>query len=178
MLVVAIVALLLGAGIGAVVLARRARYFHQMAAYYAGQEKIWLGRIAQDDRFLEQLEQSVANFRDRIRDALPQGPAARWKMLLRTPERLLRETRSFREFDRGLVAHYAQLKQKYQRAAWRPWEILPPDPPEPTMPPIPLEPPDSPEQPDTSPRNPGRRIEPTPFLTLAPGRSSRGGMPS
>jgi hypothetical protein len=127
-----------------------------MAAYYASQEKIWLGRIAQDDRFLEQLEQSVANYRDRIQ------------------ERFLREMRTISEHDRSVVSHYARLKQKYQRAAWRPWESLPPDPLDPLMAPIPAETPESPVEPDTSPRNPERRIEPRPFLTLAPGRASRG----
>jgi hypothetical protein len=183
MFVVAMIALLLGAGLGAVGLVRRARHFRQMAAYYASQEKIWLGRIAQDDQFLEQLEQSVANSRDWIRYEArfsryyPLGPHGA-NALLRRQERFLREMRTFSEYDRSVVLHYARLKQQYQRAAWRPWESLPPDPLEPSMPPIPPEPPESPAQPDTSPRNPERQIEPRPFLTLAPGRASWADFPS
>jgi hypothetical protein len=187
MILVAVVALLLAGGIGAVGLVRRARHFSQMAAYHASQERFVLGKLpvmesalASSKQWAEVFARSLERMRYRSRSSrhFPDGPSGledTTRRLFEEFERSIQSVARSIQFTRGLASFHARMKQKYERAASRPWRSVPPDPPPPTMPP---EPPEPPAQPDTSPRNPERRIEPRPFLTLAPGKASRAGFPS
>ena len=195
MILVAIVGMLLGAGIGAVGLVRRARHFRQTVSDHANLEKSYLVLVNLKEREVvfkqEQLkhlslygnwlrdlgpshrrlhpdvEDDIARLGEQVEDMVKQNK----KRIERAIQSGLREA----QFIRSLATFHARMKQKYQRATSHPWETVPPDPPLPSLPP---EPPESPAQPDPPPREPERRIEPRPLLTIAPGHPTGRSVPS
>jgi hypothetical protein len=193
MIVVAIAALLLSAGIGGHGLVRRSRHFHQRAADYAKSENAFLALaqlsergvvLMQDQAKRLSLYQSLlrhVSVSDRrlhpeveVEDGIARLRNEIQKMVEQSQDRNQRNVESFLRnapFFRSLASYHAQMKRKYQRAASRPWETVPPDPPPPAMPPEPAEPPPSPARPDPTPTPKQREhaVEPRPFFTLAPG---------
>jgi hypothetical protein len=196
MILVAVVAVLLGAGLGAVGLVRRARHFRQLEADHANMESSLLVLAVLEERQIALAQERANNpyldllsyYRQVLRnlrlssggihpdadDGLSSLVQQLEEMLEQEKSRIegdLRSALNSAQFFRNQAAFHARMSQKYRRAASRPWETVPPDPPPPTKPP---EFPEPPAQPDLPSRKPEQRIEPRPFLTLAPARASRG----
>jgi hypothetical protein len=143
MILVAVVGLLLGGGIGAVRLKRRADYFRGKAADHARLERFFLQLLASEERFLASFRRSsewaIARLRDLELDSRYFPPAGlvpeMFRSSVRRNQRLIDTTTQFIENLRRYASDQARMKQKYERAASRPWEPLPPEPKKPPEPP-------------------------------------------
>jgi hypothetical protein len=163
MILVAIVAVSLTGIITAVRLKRRADYFRQRAAYFAASERfsrqmlgveVWhltvFARMRESNAREVRLSKHLSPELSKVRDE-------RTSHLQNEHDELARSV----EYYRDVAAHEARMKQKYDRAASRPWESVAPDPPPPTYPTRESTPPGDPD----NPKPPGKRSIDNPILT-------------
>jgi hypothetical protein len=130
MILIAIAGVSLAAAIMGSRLTRRAERFRQNARLLLALERNT--RRALDMQL--QIADSHKYVRDMnvksLRDA---GHSQPWRGASQY-DRTVAEIEQQAEVSREFVHYYSQLKQKYERAAFRPWEPVAPDPPMPSTP--------------------------------------------
>jgi hypothetical protein len=189
MIVVAVAAVFLSGGIGAVKLVRRAKHFRQLASNHANLEKGFLALMRSQEQIValsrERRDTAAANLRllkkfPNVSSHSREGDDLGLQQLMSQIEDLLKKEAAedvapsieWIEVFRALTAYHALLRQEYQRAASHPWETIPPDPPHPLLAPTLTAPPVRKEPIPQSPGN--RRSEPQPFFTVTPPRGTAG----
>jgi hypothetical protein len=189
MIVVAIVAISLSGGIGAVKLVKRAKHFRQLASNHANLEKGFLALMRSQEKIValsrERRDKAAANLRllkkfPNVPSQPREGDNLGLQQLMSQIEDLLKKEAaedvvlSIEQIEvfRAFTAYHALLRQEYQRAASHPWETIPPDPPHPPLAPTLTAPP---VRKAPIPQSPGnRRSEPQPFFTITPPRRTAG----
>ena len=139
MIVVAVLALLLAAGVQERRMKHRTQYqwqahFHrQQAEWHAKQESDAKNHVSE-----AQWEEAELKYRDTLSDLSRSNPGDRsLQAKLRDAERWLKAARSLRAFHAQLAAYHAQLKENHLYAAEHPWEPMWVDPPMPVIDPSP-----------------------------------------
>jgi hypothetical protein len=174
MLLTLIVALLLGGGVWGIRLVKRAAYFRRIAGRQAALEQdyrklipmlersvsfdkemaarlaSWAGWYAEPDPWFGNEELRKRN----LASSLHKFRHAEWQI-----GRSVRQLKHYR----AIADHHASLKKKYERAATRPWETVPPDAAEP---PALADPPEPKMAPADPPADPRRQLPPDRFLTM------------
>jgi hypothetical protein len=145
------VGLLLGVGVWGVRLIKRGAHFRQIAKQQASLDQNYrkvvpiLESCVSSDKRMAAL---AAHWVERFADPDPRfgNQALRRRNLAISLHNVRRAAwqievsgRRLGHF-RAIADHYASLRKKYERAATRPWEKVPPDPPEPPAPADPPEP--------------------------------------
>ncbi len=177
MIVVAIAALLLSGGIGAVNLVRRAKHFRQLASDHTNQEQMWRLMLPNSEQMLElskkrlETAERTARLAETLRNVDP-GFSERltnsFKRQQKQIEYDIGNRTEWIELCREMIEHYSRLRQEYARAAAHPWESVPNDPPRPHFRPQSPGLQDRPAEPEPIPAKPEHRSQSTPIFTAIP----------
>jgi hypothetical protein len=173
MIIVAIAAVCLSGGIGAVKLVRRAKHFRQRATFHANLEQIAKSGLAlsevrlADSKMLAErnayLEKSIRNIPGSSEGSPSMNNLSR--QISEQFESSIKLETDWIARQRALYGYHARQKLKYEYAAAHPWESVPPDPPEPSIDLQSPTPPERPTEPKSRPSGPQRRYETEPTLT-------------
>jgi hypothetical protein len=116
---------MLAAAVGAILIGaesmwRRSAIYRVRASYFAERERERLQLADETDQLATEVRTVAAEDRER-------GDDVSWRLRLETAYCLTRVSVD----DRLAANYFAELKQKYEYAASRPWLPVAPDPPEP-----------------------------------------------
>jgi hypothetical protein len=172
MIWVALAGLLLGGGVGAARLKRRADSLRAKAASHARSERYFLQILAVEQNALARIREISERAASRLRDLesdsryFPVSPSIMnsWRSRVRSEEGLIKSTTQCIENLRRSAAAEARMRRQYERAAFRPWEAPPSEPTKPPEPPAYLDgipwPGTPPIEHPTEPQPPAQRPKP------------------
>jgi hypothetical protein len=172
MILVAIVAVSLAGTVLTVRLKRRAERFSQRATVFAEWEDYSRTMLAVDVQRLTSIAHSRELNAEILRNSDRFSPEFRelvkkMMSLLKNDEMSLDDLARDIQYHRACRAHEAQMRQKYERAARRPWERVAPDPPAPAYPARKRASPVSPASPDPPAQERGPSRDEPVFTSVA-----------
>lgn len=136
MIAVAVAAGLTGVGVEGWRLYRFAKHCEQVSAGQAAKESQALNLMKARQRMLDSIDATAKGLESNLR---AQGPvpwqmSEEFRMMVESPRVYYTAQR---DYYSALARHHGQLREKYRKAASRPWLPVAPDPLEPPTPPEP-----------------------------------------